>query len=76
MSIEAFVEGVVEKFSADIKIAEADAKELEVKARIIALDAYNEGKSKLVDFYESEVARIHADTEKIKVELEAILAKL
>lgn len=64
------------KGSAFIKIAEADAKELEVKGRIVAIDAANKLKSDAVALYEKEAARVHAEADKVKADFDAILAKL
>lgn len=83
MSIKTFfsnliakIKGVEAKGSAFIKIAEADAKALETKGRIIAIDAANKAKSDLVAFYTKEAARVHADADKIKADFDEILAKL
>jgi len=62
--------------SAFVKITEADAKALEAKGRVVAIDAANEAKAKLVAFYEKEAARVHADADKVKADFDAILAKL
>lgn len=70
------VKGIEAKGSAFVKIAEADAKALEAKGRIVAIDAANKAKTELVAFYEKEVTRVHAASEKVKSDFDAILAKL
>jgi len=62
--------------SAFVKIAEAEAKGLEAKGRIVAIDAANKAKTELVAFYEKEASRVHAEADKIKADFDAILAKL
>lgn len=62
--------------SAFVKVAEADAKALEAKGRIAAIDAANKVKADTVAFFEREVERVHADADKIKSDLDALLAKL
>ena len=62
--------------SAFVKIAEADAKALEAKGRIVAIDAANAAKAELVAFYEKEASRVHAAADKVKADFDAILAKL
>lgn len=64
------------KGSAFVKIAEADAKALEVKGRIVAIDAANKAKSEAVGFYKKESTRVHADADKVKEDFDSILAKL
>lgn len=68
--------GLAAKGSAFVKIAEADGKALEVKGRIIAIDAANKVKTELVAFYEGEATRVHADADKIKDSFDAVLSKL
>lgn len=72
--------GLFTKLKADgaafIKTAEADAKELEAKGRIVALDAVNTAKANVIEFLKTEVARVHADADKIKADFDDILAKL
>lgn len=67
---------IVAKGSAFVKVTEADSKELEVKSRIAAIDAYNKAKSDVVSFYEKEVTRVHTDVDAVKSKFDAILAKL
>jgi hypothetical protein len=62
--------------SAFIKAAEADAKALEAKGRIVAIDAANKAKAEVVAFLQTEVARVHAESDKIKADFDEILAKL
>ena len=58
------------------KTAEADLKAAVAKDRIIAVDAANKAKAEVVAFLETEVARVHADADKVKADFDAILAKL
>lgn len=68
--------GIEAKGSAFIKIAEADVKAAEAKGRIIAIDAANKAKAEVVAYLEKEASRVHAETDKIKADFDAILAKL
>lgn len=74
--IKSKITGVAAQGSAFVKIAEADVKELEVKGRIIAIEAANKVKNDAISFYEKEVARVHADVDKIKSDFDALLSKL
>jgi hypothetical protein len=75
-NLVAKLRGVEAQGSAFIKIAEADAKALEAKGRIVAIDAANKVKTEVVEFLEKEATRVHADADKIKADFDAILAKL
>ena len=62
--------------SAFVKIAEADAKELEAKGRIIAIDSANAVKAKSAAFLHKEAARVHAAADAVKDDFDAVLEKL
>jgi hypothetical protein len=68
--------GIKGKGSVFVKIAETDALALEAKGRVIAIDAVNTAKNDLVGFYEKEVARVHAETDKVKDRFKAVLEAL
>lgn len=78
--IKTYFKSVEEEGSAFIKVAESEGKAIEVKGRILAIDAANKIKTEALAFFQKEVARVHAETEKIHAEFEAIfeaiLAKL
>lgn len=75
-NIFARIKGTQAKGSVFIKIAEADLKAAEAKGRVIAIDAANKAKAEVVSFLQKEAVRVHAESDKVKADLEEILAKL
>lgn len=76
MSLKQFFSNAEERISAVTKAAEADARFEIARARIFALDQANAAKRELIQFYEEEVARVHAETAQIQASLDSILSKL
>jgi len=80
MSLKTFLSGLGSKAKAEgsafVKIAEVDAKELEAKGRIVAIDATTKVKTEVVEFLEKEVTRVHAATDAVKAKFDAVLANL
>jgi hypothetical protein len=69
--------GLIEaKGSAFIKIAEAEAKELEVRGRIIAINETTKAKSKVVSELHDAATLAHAGADKLKADYDAVLARL
>lgn len=62
--------------SAFAKIALADVKALEAKGRIVAIDAAHEAKRVVIEEFQAEAVRVHAEADAIAAEFEKLLARL